>query len=327
MTIALYFLAVLSIIMGSSAYTIEMPRGFTPENVIGVGSGNFLLSDVATGNVVLFNLKTRQFYTVVQAPKDRLIQGLAYDSKRDFIVTAGSGRRYAFVQNNGLSGTANVANVNYPSLDTAINIYKKETGKPVAQCNATGAILIKDVTIDTAGNFAYLTDAFRAVIYKLDLHQLPNCVVSTIEVRYFDEFANGGTWYTGIGAYRNGVILNSFSAQLSAFVNTKTGKTSVLAKGDGYNDGLKVRGNCLFAVDALNAKINVYQLYKNKSTLFRPSAVLTRTLQDTTLDQPTALAFSGRNIVVPNVNAAALGRTGSMLLTVLQVPKSRRGFC
>lgn len=317
----------LALIMGVSSFTVPVPRGAIPENIIAVGGGNFLMSDMPTGNVMLFNIISRQFYTVVTAPPGRLIQGLAYDKKRDLIITTGSGPPYAQGANANLATGPNVANVVYPVVGTAMNIYEKSSGKPFAQCNATGAILMKDVAIDSSGNFAYFTDAFRALIYKLDLNQLPNCVVSIIDMPSFPEFSGGNTFYTGIGAYRNGLIINSFSAQLSIFLNPNNGKTVVLAKGDGGQGGLKVRGNCLLVTDALNQEIDVYQLYKNRSTNFSPRAVRTRTITDDSFDMPTGLALSGRTTVSPNLNLGVIGRTGSLSLAIVELPKTRRGFC
>lgn len=296
--------------------------------MVGTGGGNFLMSDVTTGDVLLFNIDTRQIYNVVKAPPGRIIQGLAYSQRQDLILTAGSGKEYSITNNDILDNTSNVDNAFFPLLETGINIYKASSGEPFAQCNATGAILFKDVTIDSRGIYAYLTDAFRTVIYQLDLTQLPNCVIKTIPMPHFPQFdVEGFTYYTGIGAYKNGLIVNSYSAELSMFVNPKNGKTKILSQGDGFHDGLKVRGNCLFAADAANFNINAFRLRRNKSTGFMPDASLTNVISDPTFSFTTSMAIAGRSMVVANADAELLGETGSLYLTVVDIPRTDRGLC
>lgn len=324
----LFFVFVSLFLMSVTCYRVPLPRGAFIENIVSTGGGNFLMSDVSSGNVLLFNIGTGKIYTVVKAPPGRLIQGLAYSEKHDLILTAGSGKQYAAANNRILKNTSNVANVYYPPMNTAINIYKATSGDPFAQCNATGANLIKDVTVDRNEIYAYFTDAFNTAIYQLDLTQLPNCVIKEIPLPHFPEFdVKGYTYYTGVGVYRNGLIVNSYSAQLCMFVNPKSGKTKILSQGDGFHDGLKIRGNCLFAADAGSFNINVFRLYKNSSSGFSPSASLTGVISDPTFTFTTAMAFSGDSMVVANADTEVLGNTGFLYLTVVHMTKSERGLC
>lgn len=324
--LATFIIGLLSIIIGAKSYSVPLPRGFLAENIISIGGGNFLMSDVPTGNIVLFNIQTNQFYTVVTAPKGRLIQGLAYDSKRDLIIAAGSGLPYAQGINGRLDASANVLGRRIPEVGPGIYFYSRSTGKPFATCNATDSVLIKDVTIGPTGKFAYFTDAFRTKLYKLNLDRLPECQITKIDLPFYEQF-NSGTFYTGLATYRNGIIVNSFAAQLSAFVNPTTGSFRPIAEGEGGHGGMRVRGNCAYVVDALNGKINIYQLYKNRSTNFVPSAVRTRTITDPTFDSPTGLAIDGRNVVVTNANFDVYGNTGNLALSVIRIPKIPKGFC
>lgn len=327
---ALFFLFVsINLLAGVFSYTVPLPPGVVVENLIEVGGGNFLMSDVASGNVLLFNFKTNQFYTVVTAPKGRVIQGLAYYKKLDLIITAGSQTRYINSLRRGLDPTPNVGNITFPDVDvTSINIYEKTTGKPYTSCVPDGAGLIKDVTIDRNEKYAYFSDAVDTAFYQMDLSKLPSCQFKRIPLPFYEPFATF-TSYTGIAAYRNGVIINSFSAQLSMFVNPKTEKVTNLSVGVGFNDGLKVRGNCLFSVDALaeSESINVYHLYKNKSSNFSPSAVLKRNLEDPTLSQSTGLALYRKNMIISNVDMDIMGKTGALYLTVVKLPAAPFGTC
>lgn len=315
-----------------TAYTVPLPTKMVAENIVSTGAGNFLMSDVPTGNVVLYNTYSRSVHTVVKAPPGRLIQGLAFDPKRNLIITAGSGTRYAIGMNRYIDSTPNVANVTYNATGTGMNIYDGYSGEEVAQCNATGAVLIKDVSLDSAGDYAYFTDAFATSIYQLDLKQLPECSVKVIPLPYFSEFdpvnpKKPPTFYTGIGAYHNGLIVNSYSAMLTMYLDPSTGYTKILSKGVGNFDGLKIVKNCLYSVDGYSFNVHIFRIHPDKSKNHIPSLKHNRVINDSSFTFTTGLAFSRKKMVVTNANNLIIGNKGQLYLSEIDLPKFPSAYC
>ena len=317
----IFFILVTIGITSAFGYTVPLPRKMVAENIVSTGAGNFLMSDVPTGNVVLFNIYSGEIHTVVDAPPGRLIQGLALDSKRNLIIAAGSGTPYAEGMNRRLDSTPNVANLTYPPTETAMNIYNGFTGETIAQCNATGAVLIKDVALDPSGNYAYFTDAFATAIYQLDLNRLPECAVKIIPLPYFHDFDQNEsprppTYFTGIAAYQNGLIINSYTAKMALYLDPSSGYTKVLSKGVGNLDGLKIVRNCMYAVDGLSFDVKVFRIHPDKANKYEPSLEYIKTMHDSTFTSTTGVAFSRKTMIVKNADNTLMGEKGQVYLTV-----------
>lgn len=209
----------ISVLVRAQAYQIPYPRGKAMESVTHLSSSLYLMSDFTTGNVMMADTKSRQMFTVVTAPPNRTIQGLAVVKKTQMIVTAGGGSFVSALINNLLSTTNNVENVVFPINPPGLHIYNLSLGTDIGSCEVPDAVVINDVTVDKEGKYAYFSDTRLPFLYRLTLGDLPSCTVTKLQLPdSFDPTVSGlPLGASGLAYYKfkeaEGIIISNYSPE------------------------------------------------------------------------------------------------------------------
>lgn len=325
MKFAISFLFFLSVIAGAFSYKFNYPIGKTMESIVHFHGSLFLMSDYVTGNVMMVDTRSRQTFTVVQAPANRTIQGIEVMKKKQLVVACGGGAFLnKFIQDRMEEETPNTFNVVFPQVPTAIHIYNISTGLPYAVCEVDNAVVINDLVFDREEKYAYISDTRRSIMYRLDLEALPACRIKYIQLPKED--FEGSLFQTAGMAYyktRNaeGVIIANFSPKTFHFYDVNTEETYKIGDSISGVDGLRlVRNRCL--VGALNIPaIKYYRVRFNPRTKKLESTFVRDDPDpDNELVYPTTLSIVGRNMIVGNQNTTTLGITGQLFGAVVRIP-------
>jgi superoxide dismutase, Cu-Zn family len=186
---------------------------------------------------------------------------------------------------------------------------------------ATEQTFINDLVV-VSPTEAYVTDSFRPTLFRvdpsregaleawLDLTQTP--------IRYADGFNLNGVVATADGRFLIAAQTNIGKFWRIDRRSKVTDEIRVLG-GEGGGDGLRLRGNLLYAVNG--GGLTVYDLSSDASE----ARVLTR-LTDLRLNGPTGLALDGDDALVVNAQFSARESTPDLPFTVtrLRLPKGQR---
>lgn len=315
----------LAFVVGALSYKFNYPPGKTMESIVHFRGSLFLMSDYVTGNVMMVDTRSRQTFTIVQAPANRTIQGIEVMKKKQLVVACGGGAFLnKFIQERMEGESPNVLNVVFPQVPTGIHIYNISTGLPYASCMVDNAQVINDVVFDRAEKYAYISDTRSSMMYRLDLKALPACRIKYIQLPK-DTFEGSLFQGAGLAYYKTkraeGVIIANFSPKTFHFYDVKTEETYTMGDSISGVDGLRlVRNRCL--VGALNTPaVKYYRVRYNPVTKrLQSTYVRDQPDPDNELVYPTTLSIVGKNMVVGNQNTTTLGITGQLFGSVVRIP-------
>eukprot|EP00177_Eucheuma_denticulatum_P004341 GFKZ01007890.1.p1 GENE.GFKZ01007890.1~~GFKZ01007890.1.p1 ORF type:complete len:334 (-),score=33.74 GFKZ01007890.1:290-1252(-) len=284
----------------SQAATINLPRGVLVEGVAHAAGSNFFAADIANGPIYLVDTNTNLTTTVARPAPNRTSIGIAATST--LLFAAGGGPFPGTLLGTGPSQPV-------PSL----NVYEITTGKVIASCLPSGALLVNDVIASESERFAYFTDSARGAIYTLALDSLPACRVSTI-ILPPPIFSGAPTTANGIVVFRRGLIVANTALGTLYFVDLQNENRLQRLLDEGRvtgADGLdlvKVRGGALLYVtqNALN-KVSVWSVTMTRRVV---SLSFVRDIESDDFRFPTTVAVGAGRLVVPNARFDELAPTG-----------------
>lgn len=166
---------------------IEAPNGVRLESITHAYDDVYYTADMYTGDVYKFILSNRSFDLMIKAPQGAGCLGVNYANGKIFVAGAGIPH---------ISGQ-------FPAL----YVYDELSTSLITSCRTPIGGLINDVTIKH--NFAYWTDSYFNVLYKMNLNSLPNCQLDYITLPYM-EFTigqDGRDKSNGIVYFDQGVII------------------------------------------------------------------------------------------------------------------------
>jgi sugar lactone lactonase YvrE len=256
---------------------IPLPTGFQPEG-IAVGKGpTFYVGSIPTGAIFRGNLRTGTGDVLVPGQTGRAAIGLEVD-RRGRVFVAGGGTGDAWV-------------------------YDGRTGDELAAfelASGTDPTFVNDVVVTR--KFAWFTDSFRAVLYRVPAGSRSLEVPVSVDVLPLtgDFVLQDGFNTNGIEVTPDGkrlVIVQSNTAKLFT-VDPETGVTDEieLSGGDAaFGDGLLLRGRTLYVVQNQLNRIAVVELAADGS-----SGTVVDHLTDPDLDVPTTVAKFGSALYAVN---------------------------
>lgn len=326
MKVSLLSLSLLSFIAIASTDRIPLPPGVSIEGVKHIGGYNFLLTDILNGRIMWFDANTNLLATIIQGAPGRTFQGLTYDTRTKYIFAAGSGPRFSKILNNDLRSSGNPFNLSFKPVTASFHVYDILSGKEVASCAPEGAEVINDVVIDWRSKYAYFTETFGTVLYKVKISAFPKCEIEKIQLPT-SGFGPGPKGVrpgrsSGLTLFRDGIVISNFGRGSLWYYDLQLKKIYQIVEEYTYGNpvGSIVLGNrCLLVADNTNEAINIFRITQNKrnrrvSTTFKLAITSENFTRPSTFD-----AFSGR-LVVANFNNEKLGKEGSIFLTSGDIP-------
>ena len=246
---------------------INLPNGFFPEG-IEVGRGTtFYAGSIPTGSIFVGDLRTGEEITTFPGTSGSVATGIELDQHNRLFVAGGD------------TGQARVIDASSGAL---LNTYQL----------GTGSTFINDVAF--AGGFAYFTDSFTQVMYRVPLNLgAAETIPLTGDIQYQSGFnANG------IVATPNGDTLITVQTNTGKLftVDPSTGVTSEIAGVTvASGDGLLLRGRTLYVVQGFLAKVSVVQLSPGLT-----SGSVASEITNLDFDIPTTIDNFGSRLYVVN---------------------------
>lgn len=308
---------------------LMFPRGKLIESVVCLSNRLALMSDFASGNIMLTDMSTRKMFTVVRAPKNRTIQGLAYLKKSGLVVTCGGGRFLNTLIQGALDSTPNVANVQFPrKAPTGIFTYNLTSGVQYAKCTVPGASIINDVVVDSAEKFAYFTETRKPFIYRMRLANVRDCDIEKLKLpKSFDSKTDGIT-FGGVGIVYfkkrgvEGLIISNLSEKAFYFFNLKVaGDVYKVAETEAGIEGMKtIRNTCIVGASNLG-RVDRFRINVNKNTK-KVKLVFKGSIWDpqNEINDPVSVAVCGRSVIAPSQNFTLLAGQGQLYAAVKKLP-------
>lgn len=255
---------------------IGLPAGFQPEGIAAAGQ-QFYVGSIPTGAVYRGNLRTGAGAVLVPGAEGRSAIGLKVDRGRIFVAGGQTGMAF---------------------------VYDAKTGRDIAEyrlATGPGATFVNDVVVTK--RFAWFTDSFRPVLYRVPLAANgkpgPQAGVRTVSLSGEIVFAEGFN-LNGIDATPNGktlLVVQSSSGKLFTVV-PKTGFAKEIDLGGASvpnGDGILLLGKLLYVVQNRDNAVAKIRLAPN----LRTGRLVTR-LTDAQLDVPTTIAALGSRLYAVN---------------------------
>lgn len=279
-TLILVFLLSTAVI-NIEAFKIALPPGRQVEGVTHARGSLFFAGDVRTGSITLVDTKTRLVSTTVRPQGNRSSVGL--HAEGNLLFAAGGGSLFG--------------------VPPALHVYNIPTGTTAASCRVSNSVLINDVVADK--NYAYYTDSFRPVVYRLRLRSVSACNVTRIRLPQRAFIADSAFRANGIELYAGGLLVVNVEAATIYFIDLKNGNRAraVLPEGSVKNpDGLQIvrgkKSTKLYVTQNLVGYISVWKLSINKKRVVSMKRL--KIIRSKSFELPTTVAVSGRTLVVAN---------------------------
>lgn len=268
----------------SSARVIPLPPGVQPEGVTFALGSNYFASDLRSGSVYLIDIHSGLVTTAVPSVQGRI--GVGLDFSRGRLFVAGGGALFD------------------GGPKPALHVYDVATGKTIATCRIRNGGFVNDVVADR--DFAYYTDSFRGVVYKLSISALPKCKFQRIRLPRPAFKAEDFVFKAnGIVKYKNGIIVGNSALSAPFFIDLLNGNKGqqILSTGsipgtDGFDIVRKKGGSILYVTQ------NRLQLISQWKLGIDDRKVFARALKNITapevFDFPTTVAINGDTLVVAN---------------------------
>lgn len=273
------------------ALVIPLPVGMRTESIYPYGKNGFLLTNFYDGSVWLFDANDRNM-SVVVPPSGLMALGVAESS--GFVFVAGGVSR------------------------PALRVYDVQTGETVLLCDMVSEGLANDVIADD--KYAYFTDSFNPVLYRLDYRNTDACAVDMIPLPVPSfEFNGVSPASNGIAFYAGGLIVTNSGARTFYYIDLQSGDPMVsppvvypivpkgsLPGADGIFIGKNAPdGNSLYIAQPAANSISHWTLTQSEnsdeskaSTVV--NAIHVRTYSCEEFDTPSAVALSKDYFVAPN---------------------------
>lgn len=284
MDLRLFLLPLLLLLTPSfiSARKIPLPPDVQAEGTTHAQGSNYFASDLRSGAVFLVDISTGLITTAVPPAPNRAAVGLTFTGKRLF-VSGGSGR--------GADGMARMY------------VYDSVFGTTVASCAAMPAGFVNDVITDR--RFAYYTDSFAGVLYRLRLSKLPACDVETIRLPRPAFGAEAGVFKAnGIVKFRGGLLVGNSALATVFFIDllNENKAQRVLPVGsipgtDGYVLALRGRRAFFYVTQNREGLVSEWRLRMKRRSV---SAMFLRNITSDAFDYPTTIALNGDTLVAAN---------------------------
>lgn len=276
-----------------SANVISLPPGVQPEGItFGLGS-NYFASDLRSGSVFLIDVQSGLVTTAVPPVSNR--SGVGLDFSRGRLFVAGGGSLFK------------------GAPKPALHVYDVITGRAIVSCPTRNAGIVNDVVADR--DFAYYTDSFRGLVYKLSISDLPNCRIEKIRLpRPAFKSEDFVFRANGIVKYKGGLIVANSDVAAPFFIDLLNGNKGqqILPSGstpgiDGLDIVRKKGGSILYITQ------NRLQLVSTWKLGIDDRQVFARPLKNVTaagdFDFPTTVAVSGDTLVVANARFDSVSPT------------------
>ena len=275
----------------SLATQFALPFGVQPEGVTFARGSNYFAGDVRSGSIFLVDVASGLVTTAVAPIPGRI--GVGIDASRDRLFVAGGGS-------------------SVPGVEAALYVYDIPTGKPIATCPTGGGSFVNDVIADK--DFAFYTDSFRGVVYKLSIRALPRCSFETISLPTPDFKPEAGVFRAnGIVKYKGGLIVANSELATPFFIDILNGNKAqrILPNGTTEgNDGLdivRMRGESLLYVT--QNRLNRVSVWKLAIRGRRVSAKFVKNITSSGFNFPTTVAVKRNTLVVANAAFASVPST------------------
>lgn len=182
-------------------------------------------------------------------------------------------------------------------------VYDGVFGTTVASCAARRQGFVNDVITDR--RFAYYTDSFAGVLYRLSLSKLPACDVTIIQLPRPAFNAEAGVFKAnGIVKFRGGALVGNSALSTVFFIDllNENKAQRVLPIGsipgtDGY--ALALRGRKAFLYVTQN-RVGLVSEWRLRMKTRRVSAMFLRNITSDAFDFPTTIALNGDTLVAAN---------------------------
>lgn len=282
------------------------------ESVAHVEGTKFIASDEFTGDVNVIDARDGYLGHVVKAPPGRIAFGLATNG--ELIFVAGGW---------------------YPTPSLYVYSYGRNDIPDIAACHFKPPAFLNDVVADK--DFAYFTDSWNAVVYRLRLGSLPACDVDVISLpdKWFrqdyprrnleSDPAHGIlkgvpiVRSNGIVLYNGGLIVGNSLLGAIFFVDFSSANehgggeggtvvTPIVPFGaTAHADGMDIvqseqHGTLLFIAQPRSYQVSVWRLHAAGRLV---SAELVNVFKDPNFQTPTSVAVGGGFMLVTNFDFSA----------------------
>ena len=278
----------------SLATQFPLPFGVQPEGVTFARGSNYFAADIRSGSIFLVDVTSGLVTTAVAPIPGRI--GVGIDASRDRLFVAGGG---SFV----------------PGVEPALYVYDIATGKPIAACSTGGGSFVNDVIADK--DFAFYTDSFRGVVYKLSIRALPRCRFETIPLPTPAFKPEAGVFRAnGIVKYKGGLIVANSELATPFFIDILNGNKAQRILPSGTTEGIdgldivRMKGGSLLYVtqNSLN-RVSVWKLAIRGR---RVSAKFVNNVTSSGFNVPTTVAVKRNTLVVANAAFDSVPPTGPL---------------
>lgn len=188
----------------AGAYRIDLPPGVQVEGMTQAPGSNILASDIRTGAIYLVDVRSGLTTTAVRGDPKR--QGGGLFATKKIVFQAGGG---IVVKSSSYPPREDTLLGKDPkSVTPALYAFDLVSGKTLAACEIEDGGFVNDVIADD--DFAYFTDSFRPVVYKLSLKELEKCQIERIPLPLPDFKSMDGIWRAnGIEFYKGGLLVTN----------------------------------------------------------------------------------------------------------------------
>lgn len=299
-------LLLLLLLTVAHARVIPLPAGVQPEGVTFGRGSNFFATDLRSAAIYLIDVASGLVTTAVPASSDRIGVGLDYHNNSLYV--AGGGQLAA-------AGTK-------PTL----YVYNATTGATVAACRVRENGFVNDVIADA--KFAYYTDSFRGLVYKLSISALPKCKVEHIKLPRPAFRSEAGVFRAnGIVRFRSGLIVANSEESAPFYVDLRTGQTQqILPSGSTPGiDGLEiVRRKGKTTLYVTQNRLQLVSTWKLGMKAGKVTARFGQNVTSEEFDFPTTVAVARGRLVVANARFDDFAPTdpngGEAVFSVAAIP-------